>query len=69
MRRPRANVLRALARKATPQQITLAKDALSGQTTTPQQAIPPTGIALIGLRGAGWALATPVARNPPPRIR
>jgi XRE family aerobic/anaerobic benzoate catabolism transcriptional regulator len=46
-------VLRALARKATPQQIAQAKDALSGQTTTPQRTIPTTGIALIGLRGAG----------------
>jgi len=46
-------VLRALARKATPQQIALAKDALSGQTSAPQRTIPSTGIALIGLRGAG----------------
>src|SRR5690349_1775259 len=46
-------VLRALARKATPQQIAHAKDALSGQTSAPQRTIPSTGIALIGLRGAG----------------
>ena len=46
-------VLRALARTATPQQLAQAKDALSGHVTTPQHKFEFTGIALIGLRGAG----------------
>ena len=46
-------VLRALARKATPQQLALAKDALSGQVLPSSHRFPLTGIALIGLRGAG----------------
>src|SRR4051794_14780356 len=50
---PHCPVLRALARKATPQQLAQARDALSGQATAPQRAVPSTGIALIGLRGAG----------------
>lgn len=47
-------VIRALARKATPQQIAAAKDALSGQGgAPPHRKLALTGIALIGLRGAG----------------
>jgi XRE family transcriptional regulator, aerobic/anaerobic benzoate catabolism transcriptional regulator len=47
-------VIRALARKATPQQIAAAKDALSGQGSAPaQRKLALSGIALIGLRGAG----------------
>jgi XRE family transcriptional regulator, aerobic/anaerobic benzoate catabolism transcriptional regulator len=46
-------VLRALARKATPQQIAQARDALSGQASLAHRKVPSTGIALIGLRGAG----------------
>jgi XRE family aerobic/anaerobic benzoate catabolism transcriptional regulator len=47
-------VLRALARKATPQQLTAAKDALSGQgNASPHRKLASAGIALIGLRGAG----------------
>lgn len=47
-------VLRALARKATPQQLTAAKDALSGQgAASPHRKLASAGIALIGLRGAG----------------
>src|SRR4030095_4837260 len=46
-------VLRALARKATPQQLAQAKDALSGQSLPSQHRFPLTGIAVIGLRGAG----------------
>jgi XRE family aerobic/anaerobic benzoate catabolism transcriptional regulator len=46
-------VLRALARKATPQQLALAKDALSANASPAQQKFAFAGIALIGLRGAG----------------
>jgi XRE family aerobic/anaerobic benzoate catabolism transcriptional regulator len=46
-------VLRALARKATPQQLAQAKDALSGHALPAQHKFAFTGIALIGLRGAG----------------
>ncbi len=50
---PEWPVLRALARQATSQQIAQAKDVLSGQTSPSQRKIAFTGIALIGLRGAG----------------
>jgi XRE family aerobic/anaerobic benzoate catabolism transcriptional regulator len=46
-------VLRALMRKASPQQIAQARDALSGQTLPSQRKLASSGIALIGLRGAG----------------
>ena len=46
-------VLRALARKATPQQLAQAKDALAGKAQPSQQRFAFNGIALIGLRGAG----------------
>lgn len=46
-------VLRALARKASPQQIAQARDALSGHASPSQRNFASTGIALIGLRGAG----------------
>ncbi|ETR76181.1 transcriptional regulator [Afipia sp. P52-10] len=47
-------VLRALARKATPQQIAAAKEAIIGQANAPPlRKLAPIGIALIGLRGAG----------------
>src|SRR6201747_2613267 len=44
--------LRDLVRKATPNQITQAKDVLAGNGASPQRASF-AGIALIGLRGAG----------------
>jgi XRE family aerobic/anaerobic benzoate catabolism transcriptional regulator len=46
-------VLRALARKATAQQIAQARDALSGKVSPAQRKLASGGIALIGLRGAG----------------
>jgi XRE family aerobic/anaerobic benzoate catabolism transcriptional regulator len=46
-------VLRALMRKASPQQIAQAREALSGQTLPSQRKLASSGIALIGLRGAG----------------
>lgn len=46
-------VIRALVRKATPQQISQARDALSGQPSLSQHTFTFSGIALIGLRGAG----------------
>ncbi len=46
-------VLRALARKASAQQIVQAKDALSGKASPAQRKLAFSGIALIGLRGAG----------------
>src|ERR1700712_2348611 len=46
-------VIRDLLRKATPDQIARAKDALSGSGTAAQRRRSLAGIALIGLRGAG----------------
>jgi XRE family aerobic/anaerobic benzoate catabolism transcriptional regulator len=46
-------VLRALVRKASAQQIAQAKDALSGKASPAQRKLAFSGIALIGLRGAG----------------
>lgn len=46
-------VLRDLLRKATPQQIAQAKDILGGQHAAAQRQMAFSGIALIGLRGAG----------------
>jgi XRE family aerobic/anaerobic benzoate catabolism transcriptional regulator len=46
-------VIRALVRKASAQQISQARDALSGQASPSQRKFAFTGIALIGLRGAG----------------
>jgi XRE family aerobic/anaerobic benzoate catabolism transcriptional regulator len=46
-------VLRDLLRKATPQQIAQAKDILGGQRAAAQRQMSFSGIALIGLRGAG----------------
>jgi XRE family aerobic/anaerobic benzoate catabolism transcriptional regulator len=46
-------VIRALVHKATPQQIAQARDALSGQASPSQRKLAFSGIALIGLRGAG----------------
>src|ERR1044072_7746645 len=46
-------VIRDLLRKATPAQIAQAKDALAGSGTSAQRRISFSGIALIGLRGAG----------------
>ena len=46
-------VLRDLLRKATPQQIARAKEALSGGGSAAQRQNSFAGIALIGLRGAG----------------
>jgi XRE family aerobic/anaerobic benzoate catabolism transcriptional regulator len=47
-------VIRDLVRKATPHQISQAKDILSGQSATvTQRKVAFAGIALIGLRGAG----------------
>jgi XRE family transcriptional regulator, aerobic/anaerobic benzoate catabolism transcriptional regulator len=46
-------VLRDLLRKATPQQIAQAKDVLAGQRAAAQRQMSFSGIALIGLRGAG----------------
>src|SRR5258707_14994704 len=46
-------VLRDLLRKATPQQIAQAKDVLAAGAASSQRQISFSGIALIGLRGAG----------------
>src|SRR3954452_21719490 len=46
-------VIRDLLRKATPNQIAQAKDALAGQGIAAQRRTSFAGIALIGLRGAG----------------
>jgi XRE family aerobic/anaerobic benzoate catabolism transcriptional regulator len=46
-------VIRDLVRKATPNQIAQAKDVLSGQGAAAQRRMSFSGIALIGLRGAG----------------
>jgi len=46
-------VLRDLLRKATPQQIAQAKEILAGQSAAAQLQMSFSGIALIGLRGAG----------------
>ena len=46
-------VIRDLLRKATPGQIARAKDALAGGSAAAQQRSSFSGIALIGLRGAG----------------
>ena len=46
-------VIRDLLRKATPAQIAQAKDALAGSGPSAQRRISFSGIALIGLRGAG----------------
>jgi XRE family aerobic/anaerobic benzoate catabolism transcriptional regulator len=46
-------IIRDLLRKATPAQIAQAKDALAGGGPSAQRRISFSGIALIGLRGAG----------------
>src|SRR6201746_2282880 len=46
-------VIRDLVRKATPSQIAQAKDILAGQSHSTQGRMSFSGIALIGLRGAG----------------
>jgi XRE family aerobic/anaerobic benzoate catabolism transcriptional regulator len=46
-------IIRDLLRKATPTQITQAKDALAGSGMSAQRRISFSGIALIGMRGAG----------------
>jgi XRE family transcriptional regulator, aerobic/anaerobic benzoate catabolism transcriptional regulator len=46
-------VIRDLLRKATPSQITQARDVLSGSSGFAQKQVSFAGIALIGLRGAG----------------
>jgi XRE family aerobic/anaerobic benzoate catabolism transcriptional regulator len=46
-------VIRDLLRKATPNQIAQARDVLSGQSGAAQRRMSFSGIALIGLRGAG----------------
>jgi XRE family aerobic/anaerobic benzoate catabolism transcriptional regulator len=46
-------VIRDLLRKATPAQIAQAKDMLAGSSHSAQRRISFSGIALIGLRGAG----------------
>src|ERR1700710_904295 len=46
-------MIRDLVRKATPNQIAQAKDVLSGQGAAAQRRMSFSGIALIGLRGAG----------------
>ena len=46
-------IIRDLLRKATPAQIAQAKDALAGGGPSPQRRLSVSGIALIGLRGAG----------------
>ena len=46
-------VIRDLLRKASPAQITQAKDILAGQNASTQRLKSFAGIALIGLRGAG----------------
>jgi XRE family aerobic/anaerobic benzoate catabolism transcriptional regulator len=50
---PEWQVIRDLLRKATPGQIAHAKDILSGSATSAQRKTSFSGIALIGLRGAG----------------
>jgi XRE family transcriptional regulator, aerobic/anaerobic benzoate catabolism transcriptional regulator len=50
---PDWQVIRDLLRKATPGQITQAKDVLSGAAASAHDKMPMAGIALIGLRGAG----------------
>src|ERR1700750_2424943 len=50
---PDWQVIRDLLRKATPNQIAQAKDVLSGQSGAAQRRMSFSGIALIGLRGAG----------------
>ena len=50
---PEWPVIRDLVRKATPNQIAQAKDVLSGQGAAAQRRMSFSGIALIGLRGAG----------------
>jgi XRE family aerobic/anaerobic benzoate catabolism transcriptional regulator len=50
---PDWQVIRDLLRKASPGQIAQAKDILSGQGTTAPRRASFSGIALIGLRGAG----------------
>jgi XRE family aerobic/anaerobic benzoate catabolism transcriptional regulator len=46
-------VIRDLLRKASPGQIAQAKDILAGQSASSQRGVAFSGIALIGLRGAG----------------
>ncbi len=46
-------VIRDLLRQATPNQIAQVKDILSGQSASAQRRMSFSGIALIGLRGAG----------------
>src|ERR1019366_8842181 len=46
-------VIRELLRKATPNQIAQARDVLAGQSGSAQRRTSFSGIALIGLRGAG----------------
>jgi XRE family transcriptional regulator, aerobic/anaerobic benzoate catabolism transcriptional regulator len=50
---PDWSVIRDLLRKATPNQIAQARDALSGNGASAQRRSSFSGIALIGLRGAG----------------
>ena len=50
---PDWQVIRDLLRKATPNQIAQAKDVLSGGSTAAHRKMSFSGIALIGLRGAG----------------
>jgi XRE family aerobic/anaerobic benzoate catabolism transcriptional regulator len=50
---PDWQVIRDLLRKATPNQIAQAKDVLSGQSASAHRKMSFSGIALIGLRGAG----------------
>ena len=50
---PDWQVIRDLLRKATPSQIAQAKDVLSGGSTAAHRKMSFSGIALIGLRGAG----------------
>jgi XRE family aerobic/anaerobic benzoate catabolism transcriptional regulator len=50
---PDWSVIRDLLRKATPNQIAQARDALSGNGASAQRRMSFSGIALIGLRGAG----------------
>src|SRR6266516_4895958 len=50
---PDWQIIRDLLRKATPNQIAQAKDILAGAGTASQRKLSFSGIALIGLRGAG----------------
>jgi XRE family aerobic/anaerobic benzoate catabolism transcriptional regulator len=50
---PDWQVIRDLLRKASPNQIAQAKDVLSGQSASAHRKMSFSGIALIGLRGAG----------------